>query len=218
MSPNSGAEGVPLNTRIVVRFDKEVDCATVTTDTFKVKLSGVAVAGTVSCLERAASFTPSALLAASTKYDVELPTVVPGPTIKDLAGNTLAATPPPGGSFTTGTTSATAPWTVVTDPADRAIGVALNKQITVTFSTAMDPTTIHGGTFTLTGPGSSLITGTVRLDLNDATATKATFTPTSNLAPSSTYTAVLVGGAVGIKDMFSNPATTNIVWTFTTTP
>jgi Bacterial Ig-like domain len=70
----------------------------------------------------------------------------------------------------------------------------------------MDPATINTTTFTVT-PG---VTGTV---VPDVTNTIFTFTPASNLALSTTYTATITAGA---KDLFGNALATNYVWTFTT--
>jgi hypothetical protein len=68
--------------------------------------------------------------------------------------------------------------------------------------------TISTATFTLTGPGSTPVAGTVTLSGNTAT-----FTPNANLAASTTFTATISTGAT---DLAGNPLAAAKVWTFTT--
>ena len=99
------------------------------------------------------------------------------------------------------------PTVISTDPANNATGVALNKIITATFSEAMDQSTITTGTFTLQ-QGATPVSGTVSY-----TGTTATFTPVSNLAASTLFTATMTTGA---KDLAGNALASNYVWSFTT--
>jgi Protein of unknown function (DUF1566)/Bacterial Ig-like domain len=57
------------------------------------------------------------------------------------------------------------------------------------------------------------VTGTV-----DYSGTTATFTPSGNLAYSTTYTATIAGGTTGVKDAAGNALASNYTWSFTTTP
>ena len=63
------------------------------------------------------------------------------------------------------------------DPANGATGVAINKEITLTFSEPMDPSRITASTFTLKR-GTGAVRGTVTY-----AGVTATFTPLDNLAP-----------------------------------
>jgi hypothetical protein len=72
----------------------------------------------------------------------------------------------------------------------------------------MNPSTITTTTFTLAGAAS--VAGKVTYD---APSHVATFTPTSNLALNTLYTATITTGA---QDLFGNPLATNFVWSFTT--
>ena len=82
-------------------------------------------------------------------------------------------------SFTTGTAADnTAPTVSSTIPADTATGVALNANVTATFSEAMDPSTITTTTFTLK-QGATPVSGVVSY-----VGTSATFNPAANLAAS----------------------------------
>ena len=86
--------------------------------------------------------------------------------------------------------------------------------ISATFSKAMNPATLisPATTFTVTGPGSTSVAGTVTY--TSATNT-ATFTPTGVLAPNTLYTATISTGAT---DAYGLHLAANSVWTFTTSP
>lgn len=108
---------------------------------------------------------------------------------------------------------ATAPTVTLTNPADGATGVALNSQVTATFSEAMDPATLNTSTFTLTGPGTTPVSGTVNYVPGALTAT---FAPDADLAASTTFTATVTSGA---QDLAGNALIAGPVpnpWTFTT--
>ena len=72
----------------------------------------------------------------------------------------------------------------------------------------MDPSTLNPVTFTVTGPGATVVAGQVTYDVPDMIVT---FTPTSPLAASTTFTAALTGAL----DLAGNPLAT-FVWTFNT--
>jgi hypothetical protein len=82
--------------------------------------------------------------------------------------------------------------------------------VTATFSVPMNSTSINGATFTLTGPGTTPVAGVVTYD---ATSNTATFTPSSALALSTTYTATITTGAI---DEYGIALASDYVWTFTT--
>src|SRR5207253_2227621 len=113
-----------------------------------------------------------------------------------------------------------------------ATGVAINGKIAVTFSEAMDPSTITKATFTLkqmigSNPkeGEDEDEGDGRGRRDDKAGKKgaggtvsyagvtATFTPAGTLAPNTTYTATMTTGA---KDLAGNALAANFVWSFTT--
>jgi Ice-binding-like/Bacterial Ig-like domain len=82
--------------------------------------------------------------------------------------------------------------------------------ISATFSKAMNPATINTSTFTLALPGGASVAGAVTYVVATNTAT---FTPTSSLLASTTFTATITTGVV---DTFGNHLAANFVWTFTT--
>ncbi len=210
----NGATAVPINQKVSAIFSTAMNAATINGTTFTLTGPGMtAVAGSVTYAagSNTALFMPAANLAPSTTYTA---TVTTG--AQDLAGNALGAGPVPNPwTFTTGTAaSTTAPTITLTNPANVATNVQLNATVNATFSEAMDPTTLTTATFTLTAPpGATLVTGTVSY----APATDiATFTPSSQLAPNTEYTATVTTGA---KDTFGNALAAGAVpnpWTFTT--
>ncbi len=113
---------------------------------------------------------------------------------------------------TTTTTSTslpdTAPPTLISvSPSDEATRVAINTEVTATFSEDMDSSTINNTTFTLFG---SQVTGTVSYD---AAAKTAIFTPESNLSMYTTYVATI---AAEVKDPSGNALGTAHSWSFRT--
>src|ERR1035437_2342291 len=94
-----------------------------------------------------------------------------------------------------------------TVPDNNAQGVALYLKIAATFSKTMDALTITSATFTLM-QGTTFVSGTVNY-----VDTTATFTPSSNLTPNTTYTATITTGA---KDLEGNALPKNYPWRFTT--
>ena len=215
--PASAAINVPTNQTITATFSKPMDPSTiVASGTFTVAVAGVggaAVAGTVSYTGTTATFKPTANLAASTQFTAKITAAA-----KDLSGNALGAGVAPNPwNFTTGTgPNTTAPTITFTSPANAATGVALNKTVNATFSTAMDPLTITApGTFTLAvaGVNGAAVTGTVTYD---SQTNIATFATSANLTASTQYTATVTNSA---KDLAGNALAAGLVpnpWNFTT--
>jgi hypothetical protein len=104
--------------------------------------------------------------------------------------------PPPG----------TAPTVTAVAPVNNATGVAINTKIAASFSEVMDSATITTTTFTLTG--ATAVSGTVTYS-----GVNAVFTPASNLAANTTYTATITTGA---KDLAGTALASNFVWSFKT--
>lgn len=105
------------------------------------------------------------------------------------------------------TTETSAPIVSSTNPASDVIGVAIDSKISVTFSEAMDVSTINITTFTLSGSSGAVI-GTVAYS-----GTVATFIPSTSLSPFSTYTAKITSD---VKDLAGNSMASDYSWNFTT--
>lgn len=108
----------------------------------------------------------------------------------------------------------TAPTVSSTSPANNATGVAINTAITATFSESMASSTINTDTFTLFDNGTnSYVSGTVTYDSSSKTAT---FTPSSNLSYSTSYSAEVLQGPSGVQDMAGWLLQGTSKWSFTT--
>jgi hypothetical protein len=204
-NPANGASSVGTNQNIVATFDKGMDSSTLTAATFTLMGPGVTpVLGTVtySTIGDTATFTPSVPLTASTIYTATITTGV-----TDLSGNALASNFV--WTFTTGlTTDSIAPTVTLLNPADSASGVPIDAAVNATFDKAMNPSTINPQTFTVTGPGATVVVGKVSYDVTDMIAT---FTPVSPLADSTSFTATINGAT----DLAGNALATT-VWNFST--
>jgi hypothetical protein len=198
--PANLATAVPVNTAISATFSEAMDPTTITGATFTVTGPGVTpVAGVVSYSGTTATFTPTLVLANSTLFTATITTGAKDPTGAPLAAN-----------FVWTFTTAPPPTVVSTVPVNGATAVAVNTPISATFSVPMNPTTISGTTFKVTGPGATVVAGAVTYAGNTAT-----FTPTVILANSTLFTATITTGA---QDTTGAPLAANFVWTFTTAP
>lgn len=196
--PANGAMAVAVNTIISATFNEAMNAATINGATFTVTGPGATpVAGVVTYSGTTATFTPASILAANTLYTATITTGA-----QDPAGNAIVA------NFVWSFTTDVSPTVISTVPAAGAAAVAINTTVTATFSRAMDPTTINGATFTLTGPGVTPVAGAVIY-----AGTTATFTPSALLVAGTVYTATITTGA---KDPTGNALAANFVWTFTT--
>ncbi len=200
--PANLATGVALGGNIAVTFSEAMNPATITAATFTLKQGTTVISGAVTSLGATATFNPAANLAVSTVYTATITTGV-----TDLAGNAMASTYV--WTFTTGTTAdTTRPTVVSTIPANAATGVAVNANIYVTFSEAMNPLTITASTITLK-QGTTLISGAV----TSPSTTTAALNPGSDLANNTTYTVTVT---TGVKDLAGNAMAVAKVWNFTT--
>src|SRR3990167_8618830 len=200
-SPAGNETGVAINSAINATFSEVMDANTITTATFTLSDGANAVTGTVNYTGTTATFTPSSTLLYDTLYTATITTGV-----KDSAGNAMAANYI--WSFTTGAApDVTPPAVSATSPAGNETNVAINSAINATFSEVMDANTITTATFTLSD-GINAVTGTVNY-----TGTTATFTPLSNLAYATGYTATIT---TGVKDSAGNGMAADYTWSFTT--
>lgn len=102
--------------------------------------------------------------------------------------------------------SATAP--LASNPA--ITDVALNTQVTATFSKAMNPSTLNTSTFTLVCPTETTVTGTVSYN---ADSRVATFVPNANLPAATTCQATIGTGA---QDTTGLALVSAFIWSFET--
>ncbi len=203
--PVNTATGVPVGIALTATFNETMTCSTLASPatTFTVTGPGAtAVAGTVSCAGAVATFTPGAQLAVNTLYTATMTT----------GAKSLAGTPMAGNYIWTFRTvpATTLPSVISTVPVNLALGVPVNQTVTATFSEAMNYAKINSTTFTLTGPGATVVSGTVSYV---AAGSVATFTPAASLTASTVYTATITTGAM---DLGGVALAASYMWTFTT--
>ena len=92
-------------------------------------------------------------------------------------------------------------------------GVGLNTKVSVTFSEAMNASTINTNTITLRDSSSDPVAATVSYN---AASFTAVLTPRDSLVPLANYTAVVKGNTSGVTDVAGNPRASDFVWAFTT--
>jgi hypothetical protein len=209
MTPANATTGVPVNQIVSATFSEAMNPTTISAASFTVAASsGTAVAGVVtySTNNFVATFTPTTKLAYSTQYTG---TITGGTT--DVAGNALGSSVV--WSFTTAAAPDITPPTVIaTVPTNGATGVPTNQVLTATFSEAVNCATLKSPatSFILTGPGTTVVPGTV-----NCTGAVATFTSAALLAPNTLFTATIT---TGVTDLAGNALTSNFVWSFRTGP
>lgn len=201
--PANNATLVAVNSKATVTFSEAMDATTINAANFTLKQGTTSVAGTIAYSGTTATFTPSSSLAANTVFTG---TVTTG--AKDAAGNALASNFT--WSFTTSASvvvDVTAPTVLSVVPGNSATSVAVNGNVSATFSEAMNASTISSTTFTLK-QGSTSVAGSVSYS-----GTMATFNPSSDLAGGMVYTATVTTGAT---DVAGNAIAANYMWSFTT--
>jgi len=201
-TPVNAAASVPIGQVLTATFSMAMNAATISGSTFTLTGPGGAVAGVATYSGVTAAFTSAAALAYGTLYTA---TITTGAT--NLAGTPLAAS-----YVWTFTTITPPPLVVSTTPVNGATGVPTNQVLSATFNEAMSCATLAApaATFTVTGPGLTAVAGIV-----GCSGAVATFTPSSDLAVNTVYTATINTGA---KSLAGTPLAANFVWTFRTLP
>ena len=200
--PVSGTTGICPNTLVTATFNRAMNPSTINATTFTLVGPGnTPVTGVVTYTGTTATFAPSSALAFTTLYTATITTGA-----KDTFGNALASNFV--WTFTTSSALCAPPTVISVTPLSGMTGVCPSTVVTATFSRAMNPATINTATFTLTGPGTTPVTGVVTY-----TASTATFTPSNPLTLNTLYTATITTGA---KDVFGIALASNFVWSFTT--
>ena len=196
-SPLNLATNVALNKSVTATFSVPMDQSTITGTTFTLKSGTTPVLGLVSGIGNSISFIPTLGLSPSTVYTAQITMAA-----KNMDGSAIAKD-----TTWTFTTGEVAPTVLSTDPLNLAANVPLNKTVAATFSKAMDPATISTTTFTVKA-GTTSILGVVNYS-----GTTATFNPTTDFLPNTTYTATITTGA---KNSTGVALISDYVWTFST--
>src|SRR5664280_2971164 len=216
--PVTGASSVPIGNQVISATfpllptqDPDyagalLNCSTVTASTFTLTAPAPvgSVTGVIACSPTTGIVSFTAPLVANTVYTATLTTGV-----QNAAGTPLAS--PVVSTFTTDTV----PILSTTIPANTATGILLTQAIGVTFSQAMNCSTLST-TFTVTAPAPlGTVAGSVSCT---GSGTGALFTPSNLLANNIVYTAKIAAGAT---DLAGTPLGSGGVanpWTFLTVP
>jgi methionine-rich copper-binding protein CopC len=198
-SPANGATSIAVSTGVTVTFSEAMDCSTITSASFFVELGGTLAPGTIACAGTTATLTPSPALSAGSTYTATVQAGVKSTTALALAQSVTW-------SFTTAASSVP-PTVVSTVPASGATNVAISAGLTVTFSEAMDCTTITSTSF-FEALGGTPTPGTIACG-----GSQATFTPSASLSLAATYTATV---QAGVKSTNGLALAASVTWSFST--
>jgi hypothetical protein len=197
----NGATNVSIGQALSATFSEAMTPATLNAASFTVTgPGGVSVPGAVAYSGVVATFTPTINLAYGTPYTATITT----------GAESLAGTPLATAYVWSFTTISPTPAVTATVPVNGATAVPINQVLSATFNEAMNCATLTSTTFTVTGPGTTAVAGTV-----GCTGSVATFTPGAAFAVNTLYTATITTGA---KDLTSTAMASNYVWSFLTVP
>ena len=203
--PPNGATGIAFDSLITVLFSEDMDGSTISPATVLLEdRFGNRVESAVLSSGRSATLNPTVKLAGSTTYRA---TVTTG--ARDLAGNALATAY--SWLFTTAVMpDTTLPSVASTTPPNGSNCVAVDGNITATFTEPINAATVTASTLNVMDVNRNPIPGAV----SALTTTSFAFTPSSALSFSTAYTATLT---TAVKDLSGNPLATEYVWSFQTT-
>ena len=202
--PANGATSVPVTQTLTATFNEAMNSASINASTFTLTGPGGVITGAVTYNASGfiATFTPTTNLAYSTLYKATITTGA-----QDLGGTGLVT------SYSWTFTTAVPPLLVLsTTPVNAATGVRVTQALTANFSQPLNCTTLTSPatTFSVRGPGNNAVAGAVT-----CSGSVATFTPTSDLALNTVYTATITTGAA---DTAGTALAGNYVWSFITCP
>ncbi|MBF0337449.1 MAG: Ig-like domain-containing protein [Nitrospirae bacterium] len=207
--PGNTEQNVSEGTFVLVDFVTPMDASTINSDTFKVRLGSVPVAGRVtynSTLNRAI-FVPTDNLLSKRIYTG---IISGGPTgVKDQQGNIRTSSYI--WTFTTGQTKVI-PVAVTSTPEKGSTNVPISTLITATFNTDILSSTVNTSSFTVADASGASVAGSVTYN---ASTKRAIFTPSANLSPNTTYTATLTT-AITDTNTPANSIASDYSWGFTT--
>lgn len=208
-NPAHESVSVPTNRAVTVTFNKSVNPTSINPETFLLRnvITDAPVSGEPTYDEnsRTAAFRTNDLAPATT-YRATVTSQ-----IADMNGRRM--TSDYSWQFTTAAETddildETRPSVLNTFPASDATAVPLNTSVLITFSEALDPTTINNQTYTLWRNGTEPVTGTISY-----VGTTAAFKPNSPLSANTVYSAEVT---TAIQDLAGNALQDTFRWSFTT--
>ncbi|MEW6183577.1 MAG: Ig-like domain-containing protein [Bacillota bacterium] len=198
--PAEAATGVPVDKTVYVTFSENVQPGA-NYGGIMLRSGETVVTVTYSINGQVLTIDPAQNLNSGTAYAV----YVPGGSVRDMAGNSLAS------DFTLNFTTeadAAPPTVTATDPAANATGVPSDKTICVTFSENIQPGTSYDN-IKITYGNNKTVSATKGINGNILT-----IDPVANLSYKTTYTVTVPAGAV--KDMAGNALAADYTFSFTT--
>ena len=211
-NPGADATGASVTGNVTATFSEAVKAVTATNFTLRKAGTTAALGATVSynASTRTGTLNPAASLAPGTQYTATL-TGGTSTGIRDAANNPLATYT---WSFTTAGASGgdVTPPTVTAHTPTGTTGISRTANVTATFNEVV--TNVTTDTFTLTPEGGgTAVPATVTFN---STSGRWVLNPGSTLLATTTYTATVVGGVNGVKDLAGNPLAADVSWSFTT--
>src|SRR5690606_28786165 len=101
-----------------------------------------------------------------------------------------------------------------TNPVAAMTEVPNNVTVTATFNEAMDPATMTASIFSLRNASNQLVSATVSYNSSNQTIS---LVPGTTLVNGGVYTARIIGGSSGAKDISGNVLPEDFSWSFTVT-
>ncbi len=200
-TPAAAATSVSEATTVQATFSRDMYGSSISSSTFTLSGPGgqVSASAAYDSPSRTATLTPSSPLTPSTTY-----------TVRIAASVAAADGTPLGTAVSWNFTTSPPPTITATSPNDGAAYVSRTGALTVTFSRAMNTSTITSSSLTVAAPVGSPAPASVTYD---PTTNTATITPTSPLSGGTTYTATVNQTAQAADGAaLAQPYT----WTFTT--
>lgn len=213
-APAAGATNVAVDVRPQVIFSEAMSAASITASTVQLRTSaGAAVAQAsgspvLAADGRTVTITPAANLNGDASYYLWVRGTSAG--VKDASGKAMAADWQQSPAWRTGTAPDTEPPTVSsTNPAAGASNVPVGVKPSVTFSEAMQASTITSATIRLLNASGQAVAQAAGSPQLSADGKTATITPAAALAENAVYRIQVVGGSAGAKDLAGNPLASN---------
>ncbi len=213
VNPANNAVNIAVNSGVTIQFNKALDPASVqATNVILRNAQLVSVPCTISyeAANNRILVQPLAALDYSTAYSILLKGGEGA--ITDTQGNWMA------GDFVSVFQTISAPdlqppVIVTHTPQANAVSVSVQTAITVQFSEAMLAGSISNASFELRANDNSVVASTV---VYDSVSNTARLTPSASLLYATSYTVLVKGGELGVKDRAGNSMQVDSSWIFST--
>lgn len=200
--PLDNATSASLNTWPTATFAEALDPSSVSESTVELLEGSTRVAADI-VLEAGntvVTVRPRALLAKGRQHHFVIRGGVDG--LLDVAGNPMLGDL----TVTFNTTNDGTLPSVQLLPTDGNAGVPYTARLTALFDEPIDPNSVTDATVRVTGPGNTIVPGTISLARTDRVIH---FEPTGSWSPGNYYTFTIVGGPQGVREVSGNHLATD---------